>query len=188
MRKRALMGVTAALVLAALALAQAPAGKSQSAAAGGAGQSSVTLDGKSIAVQYAPMSKNGRQVFGGVVPYNKVWCVGDKSAAVLRAGADLAFPGVVVPKGDYSLYVLPAPDKWQLIINKQTGAKALTYDSKLDIGRLPMKLAKSPAPVETLRVTLTKTAAMAARLEVAFDGAVATVPVRLDRIVADPEW
>jgi hypothetical protein len=151
-------------------------------------QSAVTLDGKTITVKYAPSAMKGRKIFGAAVPYNQVWKIGDAAAPTLHTDADIVFKGVTVPKGDYSLYVLAAADKWQLIINKQTGAKAANHDPKFDLGRVQMTLAKPPAPVENSRITLTKAAAMAAKIEIAWENTVATVQFHLDRVAGDSEW
>src|ERR1035441_5963317 len=96
-------------------------------------QVSVVIQGKTITVKYAAPAMNGRKIFGAAVPYGQVWRIGDKAAPALHTDADLAFYGLTVPKGDYTLYVLPAADKWQLIVSRQTGAAA--YDPKMDVGR-----------------------------------------------------
>jgi Protein of unknown function (DUF2911) len=162
----------------AIAPAQAPA----------PGQS-VTIDGKAISVKFSGPAMKGRKVFGGAVPFNQVWKIGDNSAAAFHTDADLVFQGFTVPKGDYTLYVLPVDAaKWQLIINKATGAKALTYDQKLDVGRVAMKIAAALAPIETCRVSLVKSAAMAARIEVAWENVVAQASFHLDRVGGNSEW
>jgi hypothetical protein len=148
----------------------------------------VTLDGKAITIKYTPSAMKGRKIFGSSVPYNQVWKIGDAAAPTLHTGADIVFKGVTVPKGDYSLYVLVAADKWQLIINKQTGLKAANYDPKMDVGRVLMTQAKAPAPLETSRLTLTKAAAMAAKIEIAWENTIGTVQFHLDRVAGDSEW
>lgn len=150
-------------------------------------QASTTIQGKTIAIKYSAPSMKGRKIFGETVPYNKVWRIGDNSAATLHTDSDLVFSGISVPKGDYSLYVLVDPNKWQLIINKQTGPGALTYNAKMDLGRVPMTMGKVPAPVETCKMTITKTAALAAKLELAWESTIASVPFHLD-YAADREW
>jgi hypothetical protein len=134
-------------------------------------QSAVTLDGKAITVKYAPAAVQDRKIFG-----------------TLHTDTDIVFKGVAVPAGNYSLYVLLAADKWQLIINKQTGPKAANYDPKLDVGRVSMVMAKAPAPVETSKIALTKVAAMAAKIEIAWENVVATTQFHLDRVAGDSEW
>ena len=139
----------------------------------------MVIQGKTIEVKYTGPSMNGRKIFGAAVPYGQVWRIGDKAAPSFHTDADLAFYGLTVPKGDYALYVLPAADKWQLIISRQTGVAA--YNPKMDVGRVPMTMGKAPAPVETCRVTLTKTAALSAKLELSWENTVASrsVPRRL---------
>ena len=82
----------------------------------------------------------------------------------------------------------PMAPQWQLAINKATGAKAATYDPKSDLGRIPMTMGKAPAPAPNCKMTLTKTAALAAKLEVAWESAIASAPFHLDTVGADREW
>ncbi len=133
-------------------------------------QTVATIDGHAITVKFAaPAAKN-------------------RAAATFQTPADLAFKGVNVPKGEYTIYVLADGAQWQLAVNKATGAKAATYDSKLDLGRLPMTMTKAPAPAAAFRITLTKIAAMAAKLEVSWNDTIAAVPFHLDRGGSDTEW
>ncbi|MGA2119165.1 MAG: DUF2911 domain-containing protein [Bryobacteraceae bacterium] len=133
-------------------------------------QTSVTIESKTIAVKYvAPTAKT-------------------RLNAAFHTDADLAFKGFQVPKGDYTLYVLADGAQWQLAINKATGARAAAYDPKLDLGRIPMTMAKAPAPPANCKLTLTRTAALAAKLEVAWGGNIASAPFHLDTVGADREW
>jgi hypothetical protein len=157
-------------------------------AAGAAEEASVKIEGKAISVKYSPGSVKGRKIFGGVVPYNQVWRIGETTAAAFHTDADLVFQGATVPKGDYSLYILADAAKWQLIISRQTGPGAATHNPKMDLGRIPMNIKTAPAPIETCTITITKTAALAARLEVAWETTVASVTFHLDKVAADTEW
>jgi hypothetical protein len=134
---------------------------------GAAEQTSVVVDGKNITVKYDAAVKDRKVI------------------AAFHTDADLVFKGLAVPKGDYSLYVLIAADKWQLAVNK---AKSGAYDPKLDVGRVAVNLANATAKVENCKLTLTKTAAMAAKLEIAIENNVGTVPFHLDRVAGDSEW
>ena len=133
-------------------------------------KASVTIDGHAIALAYsAPATKT---------------C----AAASFHTESDVAFKGISVPKGDYTLYVLAVGAQWQLAVNKATGPKAATYDPKLDLGKVAMTMAKAPAPAATCNITLTKSAAMAARVEVTWNDSVASAAFHLDRASADSEW
>ncbi len=105
---------------------------------------------------------HGRKIFGGLVPYGEVWRAGANQATLLHTDADLTIGSLAVPKGDYSLYVLPEENQWTLIINKETGqwgikmGGATTEDPAKDLGRVVMKLSKAAAPVEAFTIKLSK--------------------------------
>ena len=147
---------------------------------------SVTINGKTMSVKYSAVSANGRKIFGEVVPFNQVWQISNGSPAIFHTDAALAFKGFVVPKGDYTLYVLPVDaTNWQLIVNKQTGP---AYDPKFDVGRMAMTVAQAPAPIETCRLAVVKTAATAAKIEIAWENIVASAKFNPDRSGSNSEW
>lgn len=133
-------------------------------------QTAATIDGHAITVKYAaPAARN-------------------RAAATFQTQVDLAFKGINVPKGEYTIYVLADGAQWRLAINKATGPKAAAYDPKLDLGRVPMSMTKAPATAAACKMTLTKIAAMAAKLEVAWNDSIAAVSFHLDRGGSDSEW
>ena len=133
-------------------------------------QSSVSLDGNAISIQF----KGAK--------------IAENAPIAFHTSADLVFKGATVPKGDYSLYVIPAAGKWTLVINKATGAKAAIHDPKLDVGRVAMVMGSASAPAAAAKVALNKVAALAAKIEIASENAVATAQFRLDRVAGDSEW
>jgi len=50
--------------------------------------------------------------------------------------------------GTYTLWVMPAADKWLLIVNKQTGQWGTMYDASNDLGRTEMVLEELSEAVE----------------------------------------
>ena len=137
-------------------------------------KTSIILDGMKITINYSAPSMRKRVIFGGLVPYNKVWRAGANDATLLHTNADLEFKGLVVPKGDYSLFVWLDPQQWQLIINQQTRQPGLEYHQERDLGRVAMDLSRPAKPVETYRITLTKTGATEGQLKMAWENTVAT--------------
>jgi len=144
-------------------------------------EASIMIGGKTISIKYSAPSVRGRQIFGagGVISKDKtypVWRAGANAATAFHTDADLVIRGLEVPKGDYTLYILVEPEPWQLIINKQTGQWGLTYNQAQDLGRVPMDMAKPPAPVETLKYTLSSTGPSSGLLRLEWDNYVASVP------------
>jgi len=146
-------------------------------------QATLTVGGKTISIKYSAPSVRGRQIFGdgGVVSHDgtyPVWRAGANRATAFHTDADLDIGGLMVPAGDYTLFVeVKDPDAWRFILNKQTGQWGLTYKPDQDLGRVKMAMSKPAAPVETLKYTLTDEGGNKAKLTIEWENHVATVPI-----------
>jgi hypothetical protein len=138
-------------------------------------KTSVKIAGARITVKYSSPSMRKWTIFGGLVPYGKVWRAGANDATALHTDFGLDLGGLRVPKGDYTLFVLPTPDKWLLIVNKQTGQTGLQYDEGRDLGRVPMTLSTIRKPLERYRMTLPKTGESAGELRLEWKNTVAAI-------------
>jgi hypothetical protein len=145
------------LVAATLALSAQPKPPASPAAT-----ESITIAGKAITITYSSPGVKGRagQLFAkdGRIshdPTYPVWRAGANQATKLHTDADLMIGSLLVPKGDYTLYVdLSDPANWVLIINQKVGQWGTVYDKAQDLGRVEMKMEKPPALVENLKYTL----------------------------------
>ena len=162
------------------------------AAAGGAPaqlspaqETSITVGGKRLTVQYSAPSVRGRKIFGpgGLLsndPTYPVWRAGANAATAFHTDADLTVGGLAVPKGDYTLYAHVAdPDNWQLVISKETGQSGLDYHPKMDLGRVKMTMSKPPAPIERHKITLSSTGGNSAKLQMEWENHIAWVPIMI---------
>ena len=110
-------------------------------------------DGKSISVKYSSPRAKGRKIMGGLGPYGEVWRTGANEATSFVTTANLSAGGKDVPAGDYTLFTVPAQDKWTLIINKKTGEWGIPYNYESDeLARVDMKVAQTPSPVENFTI------------------------------------
>jgi hypothetical protein len=146
-------------------------------------ETSVTIAGKAMTIKYSAPSVRGRQIFGegGVISKDRtypVWRAGANAATAFHTDADLDVGGLNVPKGDYTLYILPKdPEAWELIINKQTGQWGLTYNAAQDLGRVKMTMSKPPALIETLKYTLSDQGGNKATLLLEWENHIASVAI-----------
>lgn len=81
------------------------------------GSVSQTLDGTTLTVDYARPVARGRDLFGGIVPWNVVWTPGANWATTLETNRDVRLNGVDVPAGKYSVWMIPRPEEWTLTLN-----------------------------------------------------------------------
>jgi hypothetical protein len=132
----------------------------------------ASVGGADVWVDYGRPLKRGREIFGNVVPWNAVWRTGANSATQFNTSADLVIGGATVPAGKYTLWTLPTPSGWKLIINKQTGQWGTEYHAEQDLVRVDAKVETLAAPVEQLVIAFEPGV-----LTVAWDRTKVSVPV-----------
>jgi hypothetical protein len=124
---------------------------------------SATADNDRITVVYGrPYTKNPRtsevrKIWGGLVPYGKVWRTGADEATLFITQKPLMFGDTAVPAGCYTLYVLPNEDGTaKLIINKAIGQWGTDYDESQDLARVDLKKSALDTPVDQFTMALSK--------------------------------
>jgi hypothetical protein len=149
---------------------------------------SVTIQGKTITINYNSPRVNGRegQIFtkdGLIAKTHKsypVWRAGANSATTLHTDADLTIGELNVPAGTYTLFVnISDPSQWALIVNKKTGEWGLAYDASQDLGKTQMTMSKPPSMVEDLTYTLTDDGGGKGTLTLAWEDMSASVPIQV---------
>lgn len=99
-------------------------------------------------IVYGRPLKNGRTIFGGIIPYDKVWRTGANEATEITFYKDVVFGGQAVKAGTYSLFTIPGKKEWTFILNKDLDIwGAYSYKEDLDVARVVV-------PVEKLEDTI----------------------------------
>ena len=126
---------------------------------------SANADGNRSTVIYGrPYTKNPRtgevrKIWGGLVPYGKVWRTGADEATLFITQKPLVFGATTVPAGCYTLYTLPNEDGTaKLIINKAIGQWGTEYDESQDLARIDLKKAALATPVDEFTMSIAKAA------------------------------
>jgi hypothetical protein len=114
----------------------------------------LEVGGARVAVDYGRPFKRGRQVFGGIVPWGEVWRTGANAATGFRTTRDLVIGGTPVPAGAYTLWTLPTPEGWKLIVNRQTGQWGTEYHPEQDLARIDMRTRRVAEPVEQFTIAV----------------------------------
>lgn len=102
-------------------------------------QFSTTIAGCNISGSYGQPSKRGREIFGNVVPYNKVWRTGAGPVTTISFDKDLVFNTTLIPRGTYNLFTVPGKDKWTLIFNTEENAWGSAPRSEYDFAKVEMQ-------------------------------------------------
>jgi hypothetical protein len=137
----------------------------------------VTLAGGTVTINYNTPHMRGRKIMGDLVPYNQVWRTGANPATSLYTPIPLHIGSVLVPAGKYTIYTLPAPGKWMLIINKHTGQWGTEYYPAEDLARIPMKEQKISTPQEVMSISFENTKDTQTELHVKWESTDVSVKV-----------
>jgi hypothetical protein len=138
----------------------------------------VKLKDAAITIDYCTPQMHGRTIFGGLVPYDKVWRTGANAATTLKTTGSLLIGDLKVPAGTYTLYSLPSQSGWKLIVSKQTGQWGTVYNEGQDLGRTAMKVGSTPAPVDVFNISFEKTMGDDTELHLKWAGVDASVAVK----------
>jgi hypothetical protein len=98
---------------------------------------SFTQGDLKIKVFYNRPFKKGRDLYGGLVPYGKVWRTGANEATTFETNKPLVIEGKTLPPGKYSLWTVPDEDTWIVIFNSEYGQWGI--NSKGEANRDPAK-------------------------------------------------
>lgn len=136
----------------------------------------ASVGGAALWIDYGRPAKRGRVIFGStVVPWNEVWRTGANAATQLRTDRDLVMGGVTIPAGFYTLWTLPSPTGWKLIVNQQTGQWGTDYHADRDLVRIDLPVSTLATPVERFTITM-ETSGQGGSLVLEWDNTRASLP------------
>lgn len=134
-----------------------------------------------VSLDYAQPSTKGREIFGALIPYGKVWRTGANSSTKISFSGDVALGGNKLPAGDYALYSIPGEKEWTIIIYgnpKLWGAG--NYNSENDVFRFKVKPVALNDYHETLSIGFENYNANGADLVITWENTKVSFPVFVD--------
>lgn len=79
----------------------------------------ITLNDLDLKVEYNRPSKRDREIFGALVPFDKVWRTGANEATTFQTNKDLMIDGMLLKKGKYTLWTVPMKNSWKVMFNSK---------------------------------------------------------------------
>ncbi|NJW53684.1 DUF2911 domain-containing protein [Salinimicrobium oceani] len=111
-----------------------------------------------LEVFYNRPYKKGREIFGGLVPYNEVWRTGANEATTFYTSEDILVDGSPLPAGTYTLWTIPGPESWKVIFNSEMYPWGITADKlpsripEYDVLTIELPVRKLKNPVEQFTI------------------------------------
>lgn len=143
----------------------------------------VGADSLQVEVNYCRPYKKDRVIFGGLVPYGKVWRTGANEATTFTVNRDIRFGGKPVKAGKYTLWTLPSADAWIVYLNSKMYPWGVDMDGHaqrdpaFDVAAIPVPVTLlSDTIVEQFRINV-EVESEPVRLSLTWDDVMVAVPI-----------
>jgi hypothetical protein len=119
---------------------------------------SLTVGGAEMRVCYGRPSLRGRKMLGAdAVPFGKIWRTGANEPTMIHTTGAITLAGIKLPAGSYSLYTVPGPKEWDVIVNRsitQWGEESNYTDAvkAQEVGRAKVRAESLSGPVEVFTI------------------------------------
>jgi hypothetical protein len=93
-----------------------------------------------VTIVYHEPLVSGRELWGKIIPYGKVWRAGANENTTIAFTDDVSVEGKPLAAGTYGLHMIPNADEWTIIFSKNsTSWGSFSYDEKEDALRVDVK-------------------------------------------------
>ena len=114
---------------------------------------SVRYQDHYVKITYSQPQKKNREIFGNLVPFDKVWRTGANETTEITTTKDIQLDAILLKAGTYSLFTIPSKEKWTIIINADVGMwGAYNYNSKKDVWRFDVPVRSTDEVFEAFTI------------------------------------
>jgi len=93
-----------------------------------------------VSITYGRPQVNKRQIWGQLVPYNRLWRTGANEATYITFSSDVFVEGQKLAAGSYALFTIPTETEWTVIFNRVPGLWGhFYYNPEFDALRVKVK-------------------------------------------------
>jgi hypothetical protein len=179
MRTRLPAAVLAVMVAAAL-LAPAAHAQLKLPRVSPAASVTQTIGIADLTVTYCRPGVKGRDIWGGLVPYDQPWRTGANEATRFTTTGPIQFGGKELAAGSYSFFTIPGKDEWIVVINSEKDLwGAYEYKPEKDVLRVTVKPAAAE-PQEWMEFSFEDLTPNSANLVLRWEKLRVAVPIVVD--------
>lgn len=93
-----------------------------------------------VSIKYGRPQVNKRQIWGQLVPYNRIWRTGANEATYITFSNEVFVEGQKLAAGSYALFTIPTETEWTVIFNRVPGLWGhFYYNPEFDALRVKVK-------------------------------------------------
>ncbi len=142
-----------------------------------------------VTVEFSRPQIRGRKIFGGLVPYAKMWRTGANENTKLSLSHKVKISGKDVSAGTYGLFTKPMKDYWEIYLYKDSNNWGLPRpidDAKL-IYLTKAKVHRLKEPQEALTINFYDLTRTTANLGISWENTMVKIPIEFftDQLMED---
>ncbi len=111
-----------------------------------------------VTLEYSRPSMRGREVFGNLVPFDKLWRTGANGYTLITFSTDVKIGGSEVKAGTYSVFSKPGATSWEVFFytDTQGGGTPSNWDDNKVVAKVTAPVIPLPKEmaVETFTITI----------------------------------
>jgi hypothetical protein len=133
-----------------------------------------------MTVTYNRPAVKGRKVWGGLVPFDKVWRAGANENTVVTFTTPVTVGGTTLPAGRYGLHMVPTATTWTVMFSSQShGWGSFSYDAKEDAAKVQVT-PMAAEPMERLAYTFDDPSEQGVTLSLRWEKLRVPIPLEVD--------
>ncbi len=131
-----------------------------------------------VMVDYSRPSMRGREVYGNLVPFDKLWRTGANAYTTITFDTDVTIGGKEVKAGTYSIFTTPGASNWEVFFytDTQGGGTPSDWDENKIVAQVTVPVQKMEMPVETFTITIDDVTSTGANLGIIWENTYVAVP------------
>lgn len=131
-------------------------------------------------IAYSRPSTKGREIFGALVPFDKVWRTGANKATAVTFSTAIMVGNAKIEAGTYSLFTIPGKETWTIILNKNTELWGTDgYSDDQDVFRTEVE-AINGGSIETFTIEFQNIGTEEADLVIQWADVKVVLPIKVD--------
>jgi hypothetical protein len=130
-----------------------------------------------VEIEYFRPSVKNRIIFGGIVPFDKIWRTGANNNTIISFSEDVVINGGTLKKGKYSIFTKPKSGNWDVYFYTTTdnwGTPEVWDEAKIAL-KLNVKTENLQRSIETFTININNTDYNYAVLEFSWEKTMASV-------------
>ena len=136
-----------------------------------------------ISIDYSRPSLKGREIFGKLIPFDKVYRTGANSSTKIETTGDIMVQGQLLKAGKYAIMSIPNQTNWTVIFSKNLSVTEANYAAADDVLRV-MTRPQDIANVESFTIDFSDVKDDAANMNISWEKTKISLAITVDNIAS----